>query len=67
MIRLVYDCIRSPYDTANILQVALASGKCELYFTGNSLRHDHPKVVSKINSWSSKIRKDGFPGIPQAR
>lgn len=63
MIKLVYDCIRDPYDIANILQVVLAMGNCELYFTGNSLRHDHPKVNSKIGSWSSKIRKKGPPSF----
>lgn len=61
MIRLVYDCIMAPYDISNILQVALALENCELYFTGRSLRHDHPKVISKLNSWSSKIRKSGYP------
>lgn len=61
MIRLVYDCIRDPYDIANVLQVVLGMGHCQLYFTGNSLRHDHPKVVSRISSWSSKIREFGYP------
>lgn len=63
MVKLVYDCIMAPYDIANILQVVLAIGDCELYFTGRSLRHDHPKVVSKIGSWSSKIRKMGYPNF----
>lgn len=63
MIRLVYDCIMAPYDIANILQVALALGDCELYFTGNSMRHDHPKVVSRISSWSTRIRKMGYPNF----
>jgi len=63
MIKLVYDCIRDPYDIANILQVTLAMGNIELYFTGNSIRHDHPKVVSRIGSWSSKIREKGYPNF----
>jgi len=63
MIKLVYDCIRDPYDIANVLQVVLAMGNCELYFTGNSLRHDHPKVVSRIGSWSSKTRELGYPNF----
>jgi len=63
MIKLVYDCIRDPYDIANVLQVVLALENCELYFAGNSLRHDHPKVASKIGSWSSKIRKNGYPAF----
>lgn len=61
MLKLVYDCIMAPYDVANILQVALALGNCELYFTGRSLKVDHPKVVSRMKSWSSKIRKTGYP------
>lgn len=64
MIKLVYDCIRDPYDIANVLQVILALGDAELYFTGNSIRHDHPKVITRMNSWSSKIRKDGYPLFP---
>lgn len=61
MIRLVYDCLRSPYDLANILQVDLATGACELYITGNSLHHDHHKVSGKVGSWSAGIRKHGYP------
>jgi hypothetical protein len=52
-----------PYDISNILQVVLALGDCELYFTGRTLRHDHPKVVSRIGSWSSQIRKTRFPNF----
>jgi tRNA G18 (ribose-2'-O)-methylase SpoU len=63
MIKLVYDCIMAPFDIANILQVALAIGDCALYFTGNCVRHDHPKVISRISSWSSKIRKMGYPNF----
>jgi len=62
--RLIYDCLRSPYDIANILQVVLATdGACELHLTGQSLRHDHRKVVGKIGSWSEKIRKSGLPSM----
>lgn len=65
MIRLIYDCLRAPYDIANILQVVLATGGvCELHITGQSLRHDHPKVLGKIGSWSAKIRKSGLPDLP---
>jgi len=59
--RLVYDCLRAPYDLANIIQVILAiNNACELHITGQSLRHDHPKVLGKVGSWSEKIRKSGF-------
>jgi tRNA(Leu) C34 or U34 (ribose-2'-O)-methylase TrmL len=64
-VRLVYDCLRSPYDIANILQVILATGgSCELHITGQSLRHDHPKVLGKVGSWSAKIRRSGLPNLP---
>lgn len=61
MIKLIFDCLRSPYDFANIIQVALATNECEIYVTGNSLRHDHQKIAGKVASWSKKIRKDGYP------
>lgn len=63
MIRLVFDCLRAPYDFANILQVALATGACEIHVTGNSLRHDHPKIVGKVGSWSTRIRRAGLPNL----
>lgn len=63
MIRFVFDCLRSPYDYANIMQVALATDQCEIHITGDSLRHDHPKVISKVRSWSSVIRKEGLPKL----
>lgn len=64
MVRLVYDCLRAPYDIANILQVVLATNECELHITGQSLRHDHPKVIGKISSWSAKIKEFGLPSLP---
>lgn len=64
MVRLVYDCLRAPYDIANILQVVLTSGNCEVHITGNSLRHDHPKVLGKVGSWSKEIREKGLPELP---
>jgi len=63
MIRLIYDCLRAPYDIANILQVVLATGACELHISGQSLHHDHSKVLGKIGSWSTKIRKSGLPDL----
>jgi len=65
MVRLIYDCLRAPYDIANVIQVILATdGACELHITGQSLRHDHPKALGKIGSWSAKIRKHGLPDLP---
>lgn len=63
MVRLIFDCLRSPYDWANILQVVLATGRCELHITGNSLRHDHYKVRGKVGSWSKRIRQEGMPDL----
>jgi len=63
MIRLIFDCLRAPYDLANILQVALATGKCEIHITGNSLRHDHHKVLGKVGSWSKRVRENGLPNL----
>ncbi|MBU4458515.1 TrmH family RNA methyltransferase [Patescibacteria group bacterium] len=63
MIRLIFDCLRAPYDLANILQVALATGKCEIHITGNSLRHDHRKVLGKVGSWSKRVREHGLPNL----
>ena len=66
MIRLVFDCLRSPYDYANIIQVVLAIGcdKCEIHVTGNSLCHNHPKIVGKVSSWSKKVKQQGLSELP---
>lgn len=64
MTRIIFDCLRSPYDFANILQVALATGNCEIHITGNSLKHDHPKVIGKVGSWSRRVREKGLTEIP---
>jgi len=61
MIKLVFDCLRSPYDFANVIQVALALKDCEIYVTGSSLDYRHPKVSGKVASWSSRIKRGGFP------
>ena len=36
-IGLLFDCLRAPYDAAQIIQVALAVGNCDLYVSGNSI------------------------------
>ena len=56
-IYLLFDCIRAPYDIANILQVSLALPCVELHFSGNSIRHDIEKISGKVKSWSSKYKK----------
>ena len=63
LVILVFDCLRSPYDFANILQVALATGECEIHVCGNSMNHTHRKIAGKVGSWSAKIRKEGLPEI----
>jgi tRNA (cytidine/uridine-2'-O-)-methyltransferase len=50
-IGLLFDCLRAPYDTAHIMQVATALGICDLYTSGNSINTNHIKVVSKVRSW----------------
>lgn len=67
MIKLIFDCLRSPYDFANILQVALALGNCEIYVTGSSLSHKHPKILGKVASWSSGIKNRGLPSSLRIR
>ena len=66
MIRLVFDCLRSPYDFANVLQVVLAlgPGECEMHVTGNSMRHDHRKISGKVSSWSKRLKSTGLPRLP---
>jgi len=41
--------------------VTLALGNCEIYVTGNSLNHKHPKILGKVASWSSGIKNRGLP------
>lgn len=50
-IGLLFDCLRAPYDVANIYQVAAALGNCDLYLSGNSIDPHHRKIVSKVKSW----------------
>lgn len=57
-IELLFDCIRAPYDIANIIQVAFALD-CKLYTSGNCVAFDSHKVKHKLQSW--KISE--FPSI----
>ena len=50
-IGLLFDCLRAPYDAAHIIQVAVALGNCDLYFSGNSIDINHKKIVTKVKSW----------------
>ena len=50
-IKLLYDAIRSPYDIAHVIQIALALD-CEIYTAGNSIPFDNKKIVDKIRSWN---------------
>jgi len=49
-IGLLFDSIRSPYDIANVLQVAIALD-CDLYTSGTCLEFDHKKIRGKVMSW----------------
>lgn len=49
--RLLYDCLRAPYDAAHIIQIAKALGNCEIYFSGNCIDINRNKIKSKIESW----------------
>lgn len=64
MLKIVLDCLKSPYDFANMIQVVLASQACEAHITGNSLHHMHDKIRGKVASWSSNIRMQGYSDLP---
>ncbi len=50
-IGLLFDCLRAPYDIAQIMQVATALGNCDLYTSGNSINTKNMKVIGKVRSW----------------
>jgi tRNA(Leu) C34 or U34 (ribose-2'-O)-methylase TrmL len=49
-IELLFDAIRSPTDIANMIQLSLAID-ATLYFTGNCVDYNIPKIWGKIRSW----------------
>ncbi|MBU3956763.1 hypothetical protein KKI19_00580 [Patescibacteria group bacterium] len=63
-VRLAFAHLIKPYDLAHIVQVALATGHCELFLVGNGLRLDNPKVISKVASWN--IAKKEIENLPVA-
>ena len=50
-IGLLFDCIRSPYDIANVMQIGAALGNCDLYASGNCIDLNNRKITSKVASW----------------
>jgi len=56
---LLFDAIKGPRDLAEVLHLALATGR-KVYITGKSIRHDHNKVKGLIDSW-----KPGFRNNPK--
>jgi len=48
---LIFDCIRKPQNLGAVLRLALASNS-QVYITGNSLKHDHPKTRSQMYKWA---------------
>ena len=57
-IGLLFDSLRSPYDIANIIQVAIALD-CDIYTSGSCIDFHNPKIVGKVNSWQAK----SYPNI----
>lgn len=51
-IGLLFDSLRSPYDIANILQVAIALD-CDIYTSGNCIDFKNRKILGKVNSWKA--------------
>lgn len=52
-VSLLFDSLRSPYDIANIIQVAVALD-CDIYTSGSCIDFNKPKIVGKVNSWKAK-------------
>ncbi len=51
-IGLLFDSLRSPYDIANIIQVAIALD-CDIYLSGSCIDFNNPKIVGKVKSWKA--------------
>ena len=51
-IGLLFDSLRSPYDIANIIQVAIALD-CDIYTSGSCIDFNNPKIVGKVKSWKA--------------
>lgn len=51
-IGLLFDSLRSPYDIANIIQVAIALD-CDIYTSGSCIDFNNRKIVNKVNSWKT--------------
>jgi tRNA G18 (ribose-2'-O)-methylase SpoU len=48
---VVLDCIRKPQNLGAVLRLVLATNS-QVYVTGNSLKHNHPKAKSQIYKWA---------------
>ncbi len=48
---IVLDCIRKAQNLGAILRLALASN-ADVYLTGDSLEHTHPKVRTQMQKWA---------------
>lgn len=53
-IGLLFDSLRSPYDIANIIQVAIALD-CDIYTSGSCIDFNNRKIVNKVNSWKATV------------
>ena len=51
-ISLLFDAIRSPYDIANVIQIAVALA-CDIYTSGSCIDFNNPKITGKVKSWKA--------------
>ena len=55
--RILVDTIKDPRDLAELVHLSIATN-LQVDITGNSIRHDHPKVAGIIDSWFPGFRKN---------
>ena len=48
---IVMDCIRKAQNIGAVMRLVIAAN-AEIYLTGDSLRHDHPKVKNQMQKWA---------------
>jgi len=48
---IVLDCIRKAQNISAVMRLVLASN-ADVYLTGDSLKHTHPKVKTQIQKWA---------------
>ncbi|MDZ4256537.1 MAG: TrmH family RNA methyltransferase, partial [archaeon] len=63
-LKILVDTVRDPADMAELTHLALAAN-IHIYISGNSIRHDHPKVQRKMNSWNPDFPASTINGLIQ--